>query len=183
MIGIDEVGRGAFAGPLVVCAIRANNNINYSEIKDSKLLSPKKREQIAHNLLNICDIGYGWVSAAKIDEIGLTKALRIACIDAVEQIFTSINEQIVLDGNINYLPKYNCKTLIKADKTVKIVGAASIVAKYTRDMHMIELSKKYNNYGFESNKGYGTLKHIESIKRYGLCNEHRRLFTNNLYLY
>lgn len=176
MIGIDEVGRGAFAGPLLVCAVRANNTQKISGLTDSKLLSPKKRAQIAKQIIANYEVGYGWVDANYIDNFGLTMALNRACFLAVAQLKCLNTEEIILDGNVNYLNNYNCKTIVKADLLIPIVSAASVVAKYTRDTHMINLAKKYTKYSFDSNKGYGTKKHIECIKQYGVCKEHRRLF-------
>lgn len=183
MIGVDEVGRGAFAGPLLVCAVRANKKIDLPGLTDSKLINPNKRQLLAKDIIANYDIGYGWIDAATIDKVGLTGALVIACNKAIAQINASYKEHIILDGTVNYLKEYNCKTIIKADLKVPVVSAASVVAKYTRDIYMIDLAKKYTNYGFENNKGYGTKEHIGRIKEFGLSKHHRRLFVKKMGLF
>jgi len=174
MIGIDEVGRGAWAGPLLVCAARLRADI--AGLTDSKLLTAKKREYFSEIIINNADIGYGWVTAAELDVIGLSAALRLASRRAVDDIVPEVNEEIIIDGTVDFLPAYNVKTIIRADQIIPAVSAASIVAKVTRDAYMYQLTETYPNYGFGSHVGYGTAVHRQAIAKYGLCPEHRTSF-------
>jgi ribonuclease HII len=175
MIGIDEVGRGAWAGPLLVCAVRLHDQID--GLKDSKKLSAKKRQALNAQILPLADIGYGWISAKQIDEFGLSKALKMASAIALTQIEPLKNEKIIIDGSVNFAPQYKAaKTVIRADDLYPVVSAASIVAKVARDAYMAKLSKEQPCYAFEKHAGYGTVLHFESIQQFGLCNEHRQSF-------
>lgn len=174
MIGIDEVGRGAWAGPLLVCAARLNTPLE--GLKDSKLLSPKLRQRFAAQILQQSDIGYGWVTASEIDDMGLAMALRIATTRALAEVVPGAREEVIIDGTINFAPQYNSKTVVKADQTVPAVSAASIVAKVARDNLMYDLDSVYPEYGFASHVGYGTSRHRQAIAKYGYCKEHRRSF-------
>jgi ribonuclease HII len=174
MVGIDEVGRGAWAGPLLVCAARLNKPIN--GLKDSKLLSAKKREELREIILGVADIGYGWVSAKEIDDIGLSAALKLAATKALQDVNYKSGEELVIDGTVNFVPDLKATCMPKADNIVPACSAASIVAKVTRDKHMADLAKTYPNYGFEKHVGYGAKAHLEAIKKYGYCTEHRRSF-------
>lgn len=175
MIGVDEVGRGAWAGPLLVCAVRLNQPIH--GLRDSKKLSAKNREALSAEICKIADIGYGWVPASEIDKVGLAAALRIATSTALKQVNPKSNEQIIIDGTINFAPQYSMvKTVVRADDTYPAVSAASIVAKVARDSFMENLAKKLPLYGFERHVGYGTVYHTESIQAHGLSSEHRHSF-------
>ena len=178
MIGVDEVGRGCLAGPLLVVAARAKSELP-SGLKDSKLLSRKQREEILNLLSICCDWGEGWVKCSEIDRFGLSKALRVGAARALKNLAAEADESIVLDGNYNYLPeKYQAaKTIIKADNTVAIVSAASIIAKVKRDEFMVKLAEKYGEYGFDSHVGYGTKAHMLALKRLGAVKYvHRQSF-------
>ncbi len=171
-VGIDEVGRGCWAGPLVAgAAILAEPIIG---LKDSKKLSAKQRERLAVLIeASGASVGLGWVWPPEIDKIGLTEATKLAMQRAVDQIATDYDE-IIIDGNINYLnhdPR--AKELIKADDTVSAVSAASIVAKVARDKYMAEASITYPNYGFEKHVGYGTKVHIDALTLLGVTEIHR----------
>jgi len=165
MIGIDEVGRGSLAGPLLVCAVRLNKPID--GLKDSKLLSANKRLALSTIIKQNADIGYGWIDAATIDDLGLSESLKLASAKAIQDINPVPKEEIIIDGNINFLPDLNCTCLPKADNLYPQVSAASIVAKVARDQYMQKLAKKYPSYGLELHVGYGTKMHIESIKIFG----------------
>lgn len=179
MIGIDEVGRGAWAGPLLVCAARMRHPV--IGLRDSKKLTKTRRELLARQIKEQADIGFGWVSAAEIDEHGLAFALRSAALRAVTAIRPQPNESIVIDGTINLLPDtYGATTMVKADDSVPEVSAASIVAKVARDAYMAQLAQTYTSYGFDAHVGYGTLRHRRAIVDNGLTPEHRKSFRMRL---
>jgi ribonuclease HII len=174
MIGVDEVGRGAIAGPLLVCAVRLNKPVE--GLKDSKLLSKKKREGLAAEIKQNADIGYGWVSAQTIDDIGLSESLILATAKALEEVSPRRQEEVIIDGSVNFVPDLNSKTIIRGDQTVPAVSAASIIAKVTRDNLMCQLAIEHPQYGFEKHVGYGSKKHLNSIKNNGFCAVHRKSF-------
>lgn len=168
LIGVDEVGRGCWAGPLLVVAARANAKLP-AGLKDSKLLSKRKRQQFYDELIGVCEFGEGWVSPKEIDEIGLGKALYLAGSRALADINAMDSEPIILDGAYNYLPaKFtSVKYFPKADNLQPVVSAASIYAKVLRDKHMADLAIQYPGYNFDAHVGYGTKSHIEAIKLMG----------------
>jgi len=173
LVGIDEAGRGTWAGPLVAAAVAIDPNSPILGMSDSKLLSPANRQALSQNIkMGAVSIGIGWASPAYIDENGLTKATSLAMKAAVDSLGCKFN-LAVIDGNIQYLQggKYRC--VVKADQTYPAVSAASIIAKVARDNLMTALSKKYSQYGFEKHFGYGTKLHIEALKEYGVSPIHR----------
>ena len=169
MVGVDEVGRGCWAGPLLVVAARAKSSLP-KDLKDSKLLNKKQRLEILDLLSISCDFGEGWVKASEIDYIGLAKALKLGTRRALEALSVGIYEEIIMDGKVNYLPKkfVNGRTSIAADNLVPIVSAASIYAKVTRDTFMAKLARKYPLYSFEEHVGYGTKRHHLALNTYGI---------------
>ncbi len=174
-VGIDEVGRGCWAGPVVAGAVLLNASIE--GLKDSKLLTKAQRERLAPVIqAEALAVGLGWVNAATVDEIGLTAAVRLAMERAVAQI-TAAHDEIIIDGHFNFLPD-NPKTraVIKADASVPAVSAASIIAKVARDRYMAGLTGDYADYGFERHVGYGTALHLERLKLHGVSDLHRRSF-------
>ncbi len=180
LLGIDEVGRGPWAGPLVVGACILREPIE--GLTDSKKLTPKKREALAPIIHEKAFCGLGWVSAAELDKIGLSAALRKACREAVKQVQAAHAEfnGIIIDGTINFLSDTPLGKFVtvkpKADLLVPEVSAASIIAKVARDHYMIELAERFPNYGFEKHVGYGTALHRKALEKYGPCAEHRRSF-------
>jgi ribonuclease HII len=172
LIGIDEVGRGCWAGPLLVVAAKGEN---LPAVKDSKLLSRLQRETLYDQLSAACSFGEGWVEPAEIDEHGLTQAMRLAVKRALTALKVTHQDEIIMDGAINYCsPEFtNVQCVIKADSLHPIVSAASIYAKVTRDNYMVELARKYPGYGFEKHVGYGTAAHTQALRELGVCVEHR----------
>ena len=175
IVGIDEVGRGCLAGPLVAGAVLLEKPI--AGLRDSKLLSRKRREELDIIIRQeALALGLGWVTARELDRLGMTKAVRLAMRRALSFI-TQPYERIIIDGNFNFLrtvPK--TEVLIRADDLIPAVSAASIIAKVARDRYMIEAAEKHTKYGFESNVGYATLEHRMALQQHGICALHRRSF-------
>ena len=190
ILGIDEVGRGPYAGPLVIGACilgdwQNSENAEWIEkLTDSKKLSAKRREELYVLIKEkALATATGWVSSAEIDEVGLSEALRLATRRAVEQIQkTRVPfSEIIIDGTMNFLvgtklEKY-VSTLKKGDFLVKEISAASILAKVERDKYMAELDAIYPEYGFGKHVGYGTAAHQKAMEEFGLTPEHRRSFS------
>jgi ribonuclease HII len=174
MIGIDEVGRGALAGPLVVCGLRLNKRVK--GLKDSKKLSTANRRLLARRLDKTTTYLLVSCSAEDIDRNGLSECMRRAC--AIIMIMLGgEHEEIVIDGNVNYaIACPTSRALVKADSTIPAVMAASIVAKVWRDAYMSELSPHYAVYDFHKHVGYGTKKHLAALDVYGPCDLHRKTF-------
>lgn len=179
ILGIDEVGRGPWAGPLVVGAV-VLGGATIDGLTDSKKLTKKRREQLDVLIReHASGYGLGWVSAQEIDGIGLSAALILATRRAVEQIATTYHE-IIIDGTINFLRDTNkgqyVTTMKKADMLIPAVSAASIIAKVARDNYMAEQDKIYPGYGFTRHVGYGTSAHIAAIHSLGVTPLHRLSF-------
>lgn len=179
ILGIDEVGRGPWAGPLVVGAV-VLGGAEIEGLDDSKKLTKKRREVLDVEILEKADaVALGWVTTSELDEIGMNEALRLATRRAVEQIHATYHE-IIIDGTINFLSDTRkgeyVTTLPKADALVPSVSAASIVAKVARDNYMAEQDEIYPGYGFASHAGYGVAKHREAIERLGVTPLHRLSF-------
>jgi ribonuclease HII len=174
-VGIDEVGRGCWAGPVVAGAVILSEPI--AGLKDSKLLSKRQREKLTVEIeLMATSIGIGWVSPEELDEVGLSAAVKQAMQRALDQINMTY-DSIIIDGNYNFLPENpKSKAIIKADATVPAVSAASIIAKVARDNYMAKAALKYPDYSFEKHVGYGTALHLEKLKLHGVCDLHRRSF-------
>ena len=189
ILGIDEVGRGPYAGPLVIgaCILGDWQNSEDAEwiekLTDSKKLSAKRREELYVLIKEkALATATGWVSSAEIDEVGLSEALKLATRRAVKQIQkTKVPfSEIIIDGTMNFLvgtklEKY-VSTLKKGDFLVKEISAASILAKVERDKYMAELDAIYPEYGFGKHVGYGTAAHQKAMEEFGLTPEHRRSF-------
>ena len=185
ILGIDEVGRGPWAGPLVVGAVVLPDDFTIChpelvsgsrKLNDSKKLSAKKRAILATEIKKCAaSIGVGWVSAATIDKIGLSAALKLAARRAVAQIDCDYDE-IVIDGTIKLIDDERVTTLPRADSLISAVSAASIVAKVARDEYMARLDRVFPNYGLAEHVGYGTAAHLAAIEKFGVLPIHRRSF-------
>lgn len=177
VIGIDEVGRGCWAGPLLVVAARQRVALP-AGLADSKRLSRQRRELLTSAIVASCDLGEGWVAPTEIDELGLTAAMRLGTQRALAAIHAQPNERIIMDGHINYCsPNYlNVSAVIKADALHPIVSAASIHAKVVRDNYMTHIALQYPGYGFEQHVGYGTAAHKLALEQRGVCDIHRRSY-------
>lgn len=188
ILGIDEVGRGAWAGPLVVGAC-VLNNAQIEGLADSKILSKKQREKLAKEIADSSAIvGLGWVSNSELDEIGLSSSLKLATRRAVEKVQLECRErkvkfnEIIIDGTVNFLTdtsfeKY-ASTLKKADLLISSVSAAAICAKVARDNYMSKLAIKpeFLVYNFDKNVGYGTAQHRAALDQFGVSQIHRKSF-------
>lgn len=179
ILGIDEVGRGPWAGPLVVGAV-VLGDVTIEGLTDSKKLTKKRRETLDIFIRQqAAGFGLGWVSSEELDEIGLSAALRLATVRAVEQINAPYHE-IIIDGTINFLKETSkgkyVTTLAKGDLLIPAISAASIIAKVARDSFMAEQDVLYPGYGFARHVGYGTAAHSQAIAKLGLTPLHRRSF-------
>lgn len=179
ILGIDEVGRGPWAGPLVVGAV-VLGGATIEGLTDSKKLSKKRRYELDVQIRDqAAAYGLGWVHADEIDQIGLSEALKLATKRAVEQVKTTYHE-IIIDGTINFLAGTSkgeyVTTMAKADLLVPSVSAASIIAKVARDNYMAEQDAVYEGYKFSSHVGYGTAAHRAAIEKNGVTPLHRLSF-------
>ena len=177
IVGADEVGRGSFAGPICAAAVK----INYSHlellanVKDSKKLSPKKREEI-FSIVQKNNIQYSFKEASNtfIDQFGIKNANEKVLNDSISDIYTG-NEAVYVDHfKIN---DFKAISVVRGEDNCRAIALASIIAKVLRDNLMIKFSEKYPEYSFEKNKGYGTKDHRKAISKYGLSNIHRKSFS------
>lgn len=168
MIGIDEVGRGSLAGPLLVVAAR-QTAVLPAGLSDSKLMSEKQRLKIFSLLSICCEFGEGWVSSVEIDRRGLSSALKLGAIRALRNLKANHFEEIIMDGPVDYVPKVfnSVSCIIRADQTIPVVSAAGIFAKVTRDHYMRQLKSEFPGYGFENHVGYGTSEHLAALSVLG----------------
>ena len=177
--GIDEVGRGPLAGPVVAGAVILPNDCDILYINDSKKLSAKKREELYDVIMEkAVAVGIGMASPKRIDEINILQATYEAMREAISKL--SVKPDILLNDAVT-IPKVDIKQvpIIKGDAKSISIGAASIVAKVTRDRLMVEYDKLLPEYGFASNKGYGSAEHIEALKKIGPSPIHRASFIKN----
>jgi len=168
--GIDEAGRGPIAGPLVVAGVIILEEIE--GLDDSKKLTEKKREKLYEEIIKKSKYHIVFKDNQTIDERGISYCLK----SSIEEIIKELGENsYLMDGNTSFGIK-DLEHKIKADATIKEVSAASILAKVSRDRYMCEIASKFPNYDFEKHKGYGTKAHVEKIKKFGRCSQHRYSF-------
>ena len=171
--GVDEVGRGSLAGPVTAAAVILKNPI--SELKDSKQISPSKREALSKTIKKQSIFSFASISNNKIDEINIHQATLLAMQEAI--ISLPITPDLVyVDGKFIPNVEVNCKAVIGGDKLIPEISAASIIAKVHRDEFMRQLDKKYPIYAFAQNKGYGTAHHLNALKESGYTSFHRKSF-------
>lgn len=177
--GIDEVGRGPLAGPVVAGAVILPEDCQILYLNDSKKLSEKKREELYEIIMEqAVAVGIGYASHTRIDEINILQATYEAMREAISKL--SVRPQILLNDAVT-IPMVEIPQvpIIKGDAKSVSIAAASIVAKVTRDRLMVKYSELMPEYGFASNKGYGSQEHIEALKKYGPSSIHRKTFIKN----
>ena len=175
--GMDEVGRGPLAGPVVTACVCMSADHLIVGVNDSKKVAEKKREALYERIMAEADyVKIGWKSPEIIDSINILAATR----QAMEECAADFTGSIILIDAVDRL-RLPCpsRAIIHGDATSYMIAAASIVAKVTRDRYMIQLDAQYPMYGFARNKGYGTPEHIAALKQYGPCPAHRRSFIGN----
>jgi len=174
--GVDEAGRGPLAGPVIACAVILDVNKPISGLRDSKLLSPKKRELLFAEITQNClSYAIGRADVLEIDKINILQATLLAMERAINALAVK-PEKVLIDGT--HCPKINycMEAIIGGDNLIPAISAASIIAKVTRDREMIELDKLFPEYGFAQHKGYGTKEHLLALRKYGPTSIHRRSF-------
>lgn len=170
--GIDEVGRGCWAGPVVAAAVYLETEI--VGLADSKQLSAARRQFLSQIIYESAQVSLGWVHADEFNSVGLSRSVQLAVERAVSGLPEVLHKDIIIDGSVNYLHSFGgARAVIKADLSVAAVSAASIVAKVARDQYMFELATRYPDYGFERHVGYGTAKHRRALQQLGITPEHR----------
>mgnify|MGYP001449347499 CR=1 FL=1 len=176
IVGVDEVGRGCLAGPVFAAAVILDKKINTKEIKDSKKMSFKKRILVSKYIKKNSVYAVGKASVSEIEKINILNASLLSMKRALNKLKTKPSLAYI-DGL--FAPKNSnirCKTFVKGDEKITCIAAASIVAKVSRDLFMIRLSKKYPKYNWHKNFGYGTSDHMSGLRKYGITKHHRRKF-------
>ncbi len=186
--GVDEVGRGPLAGPVVAACVVLPKKFDIIGIDDSKKLTEKKREHLFDIIKKeALAYGIGWIDNDEIDKINILEATKLAMKKAIKEADKMLTEKGL--AKIDYLlidaltlkdVDKKQEDIVKGDSKSISIAAASIIAKVTRDRYMIEISEKYPDYGFEKNKGYGTKLHYEGIDKVGICDIHRKTFLKNV---
>ena len=173
--GVDEVGRGCLAGPVVSAAVILKEGINLRLLKDSKKITFKKRIEIAEHIKLNSIYAIGIASVNEILNLNILQASLLSMKRAIVKL--SIKPELILiDGNFAPKGLTNFKTIINGDEKIKPISAASIIAKVYRDHLMIKLSEKFQNYAWERNFGYGTKAHMKGLKKFGITSHHRKGF-------
>ena len=173
--GIDEAGRGTWAGPVVASAVILNRNCTPAGLRDSKTLTAKRRDELAASLWKCARIGVGIATVDEIDQLNILKATYLAMQRAAATLPVR-PKTVLVDGK--YAPRFPCQAypVIKGDTKSLSIAAASIIAKTTRDRMMLELSRHWPGYGWDANKGYGARAHQDGLNAQGITPHHRRTF-------
>jgi len=180
ILGIDEVGRGCVAGPVVVAGVILNNNVDTSQINDSKKLSPSKREKVFNYLKDHCYYLIESSSVEEIEEINILQASLLAMRRVINNIEYKF-DHIFVDGNISPDKSMNnISTIVGGDNKSLSIAAASIFAKVARDKLMDKLDEGYPEYLWKQNKGYCTKQHIDAIRKFGITPHHRKSFLKKI---
>ena len=175
--GVDEVGRGSLIGPVYAAAVILNKSINKKLLKDSKSLSKHKREEIFTYIKKNSIWAIGQASTKEIEKINILHASLLAMKRAILKLKTKPS-LVLIDGNkLPDLKNYKLEYIIKGDQKIPSISAASIIAKVSRDKFITKLSKEFNDYGWDTNSGYGTKQHLKAIKKFGITKYHRRTFS------
>ena len=173
--GVDEVGRGCLAGPVVSAAVILNKNIDLKLLRDSKKINFKNRIKIAEDIKLNSHYAIGLASVEEILNLNILQAALLSMKRAIDKL--SIKPELVLiDGNFAPKGLKNFKTIINGDEKIKSISAASIIAKVFRDQLMIKLSEQFKNYAWDRNFGYGTKAHMDGLKKFGITSHHRKGF-------
>ena len=173
--GVDEVGRGCLAGPVVSAAVVLKKSMNLNLLKDSKKISFNKREEVSEHIKKNSYYALGIASVEEILNLNILQASLLSMKRAIEKLEIKPGLTLI-DGNFAPKGLKNYKTIINGDEKIKVISAASIIAKVYRDKFMIRLSKKFSNYAWDRNFGYGTKAHFEGLKKYGVTSHHRKGF-------
>ena len=175
--GVDEVGRGPLVGPVVAACVVLPKDYYLEGLTDSKKLSKKKREEFFDIIMkDALGIGIGIKSEKVIDEVNIYEATKLAMYEAIENCKKSCPIEHILIDAMKLSLDIPTTSIIKGDLKSITISAASVIAKVTRDKMLDDLDKKYPMYDFKNNVGYGTKKHIDAIKEYGIIDEHRKTF-------
>ena len=175
IVGLDEVGRGSWAGPLVACAIKLPKDKRFYKIRDSKILISIEREKMARKLMHVCKYGIGIVEVGEINQMNLHQVNLLAYKRALAGLRSKI-DFVLIDGFRAPNIEYPHKAIKGGDRICASIAAASIVAKVYRDKLMAKLARKYKVWRFDSNKGYGTSFHQKMLKKLGPLEIHRMRF-------
>tara|TARA_Y100001970_G_scaffold291656_1_gene429647 strand:- start:3198 stop:3767 length:570 start_codon:yes stop_codon:yes gene_type:complete len=173
--GVDEVGRGCLAGPVVSAAVILKKGVDLKLLKDSKKISFKRRGEISEHIKNNSYFAIGVASVEEILNLNILQASLLSMKRAIEKLAVKPSLTLI-DGNFAPVGLRNYKTIINGDEKIKVISAASIIAKVYRDRFMIKLSEKFSNYAWEKNFGYGTKAHLEGLRKFGVTTHHRKGF-------
>ncbi len=173
--GVDEVGRGCLAGPVVSCVVILKKEIKKELLKDSKTISFKDRLYIADHIRKNSWFSIGLASVNEIDKFNILNASLLSMERAIKKLKKK-PDLFLIDGVHSPKKIYNSKTIIKGDQKIKCISAASIVAKVYRDLYMIKLGNKFPKYKWNKNFGYGTPQHLKALKKFGVTSFHRRSY-------
>ena len=174
--GVDEAGRGPLAGPVVSAAVILNPQTNLIGLKDSKKLSAEKRQSLSNEIkIHSVSWSIGVATVQEIDDLNILRASLLSMTRAIKNL-SEVPEKVIVDGQ--YTPEIDvpCEAIIRGDSLEESIMAASILAKVERDKIMLELDKKYPNYKFGQHKGYPTKIHMDALREFGPCIEHRQSF-------
>ncbi len=175
--GVDEVGRGRLVGPVYAAAVILKKSVNKKNLKDSKNLSKSRREILSKYIKDNSVWSIGKASVKEIEKINILQASLLAMKRAIKKLKKKPS-LVLIDGNkIPKIKNYKLRSIIKGDKKIPSISAASIIAKVTRDKVITNLGKKFKGYHWHKNCGYGTKQHLQAIKNLGITSQHRKTFS------